>query len=74
MNAEIFCAIIDALMGDKDEQVEMTKAHNHEKLLKKLKVLENITSSKRGTIIATKCSDVVWSNDYARMNRINFVK
>ena len=46
-------------MGDKDAQSEITKVQNHEELCRKLKVLENDSSSKKkGERITTKCSDV----------------
>ena len=61
MSPEQLCGVLDALMGDKHTQVEIAKVGNREELCKKLKVLENITSSRKktGTRIATNHSDVV---------------
>ena len=69
------CVILDASIGDKDAQVEITKVHNHEERWKTLKVLENSISSKKiGTKFATKYSEIVWNNDDASMDRIKFIK
>ena len=62
-------------MSRKDEQEDITKVRNNTELFRKLKVLENDSSSrKKETIIANKYSDVVWNNDEARMNMISVVK
>ena len=46
MNPGELCGLLDALMGEKVAQAETTKVRNHEELCKKLKVLENDSSSK----------------------------
>ena len=59
MNPGEICGLLDALMGDKEAQVELTKVRNHEESCSKLKVLENDSfSKKKGPCIATKCSDI----------------
>ena len=42
--------------------------------MQKLKVLGNGSSSKKVAIIVPKYSDVVWSNDGARIDRISIVE
>ena len=64
MNPGELCRLLDSLMGDKEEQVELTIVRNHEESCRKLKVLGNDSSSKKkGLYIATKFSDVFWNND-----------
>ena len=56
-SAQLF-GTLDALMGDKDAQENITIVKNNEDLWRKLKVLENESSSKKkGPSIVTKCSD-----------------
>ena len=52
------CGLLNALMDDKEAQAELTKVRNNEELCRKLKVLENDSSSKNKVpCVATKCSD-----------------
>ena len=75
MNLVKLCGELDALMSEKEAQVEITKVQNYEESCIKLKVLENNSSSKKkGARIVTKCSYVVWNNDEVIMDRISIVK
>ena len=75
MNSFKLCGTLDSLMVDKDAHAEITKVRNNEDICKKINVLENDSSSKKkGASIATKCSDVVWNNNEASMDRISIVK
>ena len=75
MNPSQRCGALDALMVDKEAQAETTKVGNNEKLCRKVKVLENDSSSKNKVAsITTKWSDVVWNNDEAIIDRIFIVK
>ena len=47
MNPGKLYGLLDALMGDKEVQAEITKVRNHEELCRKLKVLENKSPSKK---------------------------
>ena len=67
--------MLNALMGDKDAQVETTKVRNHEELCRTLKFLENDSSSKKkGTSIENESQHFFCKNDEARIDRINIVK
>ena len=75
MNPGELYGLLDAFKGEKEAQVELTKVRNYEELCRKIKVLENDSSSKKkGPCIVAKCSDVFWNNYEASIDRISIVK